>query len=61
MDNKNFTVDFFSLGFPKCGTTHIANMLRQHPEIFIPEKKELNGFMYRHALGWENESKIKKK
>jgi hypothetical protein len=36
--------DFFLIGAPKCGTTALASYLKQHPEIFIPRKKELNYF-----------------
>ncbi|HTR89560.1 MAG TPA: sulfotransferase, partial [Solirubrobacteraceae bacterium] len=32
--------DFFSLGHPKCGTTALDEMLRQHPRIYMPELKE---------------------
>jgi len=33
--------DFFVVGNPKSGTTTIHNLLKQHPEIFMPKKKEL--------------------
>jgi sulfotransferase family protein len=32
--------DFFVIGHPKCGTTAMYEMLRRHPEIFMPELKE---------------------
>ncbi len=32
--------DFFIVGHPKCGTTALYEMLRVHPEIFMPERKE---------------------
>jgi len=32
--------DFFIVGAPKCGTTTLYNCLRQHPEIFMPSRKE---------------------
>ena len=35
---------FFIVGEPKSGTTTFHNILRQHPEIFIPEFKEPNFF-----------------
>jgi sulfotransferase family protein len=31
---------FFVVGHPKCGTTALANFLRQHPEIFVSLPKE---------------------
>lgn len=37
--------DFFIVGQPKCGTTALYEMLRQHPEIFIPEPKEPHFFV----------------
>jgi hypothetical protein len=32
--------DFFIIGQPKCGTTALYEMLRRHPQIFMPELKE---------------------
>ena len=32
--------DFFVVGHPKCGTTALYQMLRLHPQIFMPEVKE---------------------
>jgi hypothetical protein len=32
--------DFFILGHPKCGTTALYEMLRRHPQIFMPALKE---------------------
>src|SRR4030088_2322138 len=32
--------DFFIVGHAKCGTTALYEMLRPHPEIFMPELKE---------------------
>jgi hypothetical protein len=34
--------NFYILGAQKCGTTWLAAMLRQHPEVFIPAIKEVN-------------------
>jgi hypothetical protein len=36
--------DFFIVGQPKAGTTALHAMLRQHPQIFMPESKEPNYF-----------------
>jgi hypothetical protein len=36
--------DFFIVGAPKCGTTAMDRYLKQHPEIFVPEAKELHYF-----------------
>lgn len=35
---------FFVVGLPKTGTTTLYHVLKQHPDIFIPGKKELNHF-----------------
>jgi len=32
--------DFFLVGHPKCGTTALHQMLRTHPQVFMPELKE---------------------
>src|ERR1700746_1159018 len=32
--------DFFIVGHPKSGTTALYEMLRRHPQIFMPELKE---------------------
>jgi len=32
--------DFFIVGHPKCGTTALYEMLRSHPQIYMPELKE---------------------
>jgi hypothetical protein len=34
------TPDFFIVGHPKCGTTALYEMLREHPQIYMPELKE---------------------
>ncbi|MBE9136011.1 sulfotransferase [Nodosilinea sp. LEGE 07088] len=35
---------FFIVGAPKCGTTALCKYLNRHPDIFIPEFKELHYF-----------------
>ena len=32
--------DFFIVGHPKCGTSALFEMLRRHPEIYMPDVKE---------------------
>ncbi len=32
--------DFFIVGHPKCGTTALYEMLRRHPQIYMPDFKE---------------------
>ncbi len=36
--------DFLIVGAPKCGTTALDSYLRQHPDIFVPERKEMHFF-----------------
>jgi hypothetical protein len=36
--------DFFIVGAPKCATTAMFEYLRQHPQIFMPQVKELHYF-----------------
>jgi hypothetical protein len=36
--------NFFIIGAPKCGTTSLFRWLSQHPQVFMPEKKEPNFF-----------------
>ena len=36
--------DFFIVGAPKCGTTAMNAYLGEHPEIFVPEQKEIHQF-----------------
>lgn len=38
--------NFIILGSQKAGTTSLYQVLKQHPEIFMPEKKELNYFFH---------------
>ncbi|KUK77794.1 MAG: Sulfotransferase [candidate division WS6 bacterium 34_10] len=37
-------VDFFIIGNPKSGTTTYYNLLKLHPEVFLPRYKELRYF-----------------
>jgi hypothetical protein len=32
--------DFFVVGHPKCGTTALHQMLKVHPQIYMPDRKE---------------------
>ena len=36
--------NFFIVGAPKCGTTAMDNYLAQHPDIFIPDAKDIGFF-----------------
>ncbi|MGH7858384.1 MAG: sulfotransferase, partial [Candidatus Binatia bacterium] len=36
--------DFFIVGAPKCGTTAMNDYLAQHPDVFVPARKEMHFF-----------------
>jgi len=38
---ESFKIDFIGIGAAKSGTTWLADNLRNHPQVFIPGKKEL--------------------
>lgn len=40
--------NFVVIGAPKCGTTSLYYYLKQHPEVFLPQRKELHYFSYGH-------------
>jgi len=42
--NTPINLDFLVVGAEKSGTTWLADMLKQHPQIYIPEQKELHYF-----------------
>jgi hypothetical protein len=42
--NRLFLPDFLGIGAPQSGTTWLYENLRSHPEIFMPERKELRYF-----------------
>lgn len=42
--------DFFVIGAYKCGTTTVHDMLRQHPQLYVPAYKEPNFFAFSDDL-----------
>ena len=48
--------NFLGIGAAKCGTTKLARLLMQHPEVFIPDKKELHFFDNDKYLGAKNKN-----
>jgi hypothetical protein len=46
--------DFVVAGFPRCGTTWLYEVLRLHPLVFLPVRKEINFFnrAYEKGLDW---------
>ncbi len=41
---ESFQIDFIGIGFAKCGTTTVANLLDEHPEICMSVPKEVQYF-----------------
>ena len=39
---------FLIIGSQKAGTTSLYNVLKRHPQIFMPETKEINFFFHEH-------------
>ncbi len=48
---KNLKITFLGIGAPKCGTTWLTHCLSEHPQIFIPPRKEVNFFDKRERIG----------
>lgn len=48
-------MDFLVIGAPKAGTTWLCNMLKEHPEIYIPPIKELCYFNNKSLYKWGDE------
>ena len=46
--------NFFVVGCQRCGTTWLYEMLKEHPEIFLPKKKELHFFDEHFDKGWKH-------
>jgi hypothetical protein len=38
--------NFVVIGAPKCGTTSLHHYLSQHPDVYVPQRKELHYFSY---------------
>ena len=45
--------NFLVIGAQRAGTTWLYECLREHPEIFLPETKELHYFDLNHEKGYE--------
>ena len=40
--------NFLVIGAPRCATTSLFHYLRQHPDVYLPRKKELHYFSYEY-------------
>lgn len=53
---RNLPISFFCIGTQKAGTTTLHDILKHHPDIFLPEKKETHFFnadeSYAKGLDW---------
>lgn len=45
--------NFLIIGAPRSGTTWIQENIKHHPEIFMPEQKEIHFFDRNYAMGIE--------
>ena len=54
MTKKNVKIDFFVIGAARCGTTSLYHYLKQHPQVFLPNIKELNHFSQVESLDKED-------
>jgi len=41
--------NFLIVGAQRCGTTYLYGLLKQHPEIFLPDGKEVHFFDQKHS------------
>jgi len=57
MKLPNFTI----AGFAKCGTTSLYHYLYEHPEIYLPKRKELHYFTYEKVLRFKDNGPKDKK
>lgn len=46
--------DFIIIGAQKCGTTSLFNYLSKHPDVSLPEEKEIHFFdkFYNKGINW---------
>jgi len=50
MENiKDFKINFVGIGAPRCGTTWVSAILKQHPEIDFARSKETNYYLSEQA------------
>ena len=50
--------DFLIIGAQKCGTTWLWNEIRQHPNIFMPEGKELHYFSNDGSTNFQDDGSL---
>ncbi len=54
--NKSKTPNFLCVGAQKAGTTSLHDILKQHPQVYLPERKEAHFFdnedRYKKGLDW---------
>ena len=52
----NFKLDFIGIGFPRSGTTWLANNIAAHPEVDFAKHKETNFFLTKNSEVFSKES-----
>ena len=57
------SINFLGVGAQKCGTTTLYHILKQHPDIFMAERKEIHFFddsnNYSKGINWYKETYFK--
>ena len=51
--HKEQAPDFLIIGASKCGTTSLYSYLGNHPQILLPNHKEINFFSRKFTNGWD--------
>ena len=51
MNMKARNIDFVCVGFPKCGTTTLYGVLKQHPQISLDRGNETTFFNSKEDFG----------
>jgi hypothetical protein len=53
-DSNKPPITFFMVGCPRCGTTWVHAALKDHPQVFLPEKKQTYFFnqYYDKGIDW---------
>jgi len=51
--SENIRTNLFICGFQKCGSTWLNEILKQHPNVLVPNQKEIHFFDIHYAKGIE--------
>ncbi len=53
MNRPSGFLDFVYVGAPRCGSTWLAAVLEEHPDVWIPHNKEIHFFNDRLVYAFE--------